>query len=116
MTLTESEEEVIWLTGEKVKPWVYTIEFDQKTCPKVICYKYSIYDKDTKMIIYEREPNRWVDLEDPNNYKGHLAETRGQQQDICRVWIVNGHIEKADANFVGNMTFDKIGDTGIYLG
>ena len=68
MTLTESEDEVIWLTGEKVKPWVYYIEFDQKTCPKVICYKYSIYDKDTQILIYEREPNRWVDLEDPNNY------------------------------------------------
>jgi hypothetical protein len=33
-----------------------------------------------------------------------------------KVYIVNGHIEKADANFVGNMTFDKIGDTNIFLG
>ena len=116
MTCKESEEEVVWLTGEKVKPWVYTIEFNHVVCPKFICYKYSIYDKQTQLTVWEREPSRYVDLEDPNNYKGHLVETGGQQQNISKVFIVNGHIEKADANFVGNMTFDKIGDTHIYLG
>ena len=33
-----------------------------------------------------------------------------------KVFLVNGHIEKADANFVGSMTFDKIGNTNISLG
>ena len=32
------------------------------------------------------------------------------------VYIVNGHIEKADANFVGGLFFSKIGDTNIYIG
>lgn len=32
------------------------------------------------------------------------------------VFIVNGHVEKADANFVGNMMFDQIGKTNIWLG
>lgn len=32
------------------------------------------------------------------------------------VFIVNGHVEKADANFVGNMRFDQIGNTSIWLG
>jgi protein-tyrosine phosphatase len=30
--------------------------------------------------------------------------------------LVNGHIEKADANFVGSLNFDKIGETKLYLG
>ena len=32
------------------------------------------------------------------------------------VFIVNGEIYKGDANFVGGMSFDQIGDTGIFLG
>jgi hypothetical protein len=32
------------------------------------------------------------------------------------VFIVNGHIEKGDANFVGGLSFDKIGATGIFIG
>lgn len=33
-----------------------------------------------------------------------------------KVWIVNGVIDKSDANFLGSLYFDKIGDTKIYLG
>jgi hypothetical protein len=29
---------------------------------------------------------------------------------------VNGLINKADANFVGGLSFDQIGDTGIFIG
>jgi hypothetical protein len=37
-------------------------------------------------------------------------------RNVEKAFIVNGHIEKADANFVGGLTFDKIGETGIFLG
>lgn len=37
-------------------------------------------------------------------------------RNVENVFIVNGHVEKADANFVGGLSFDKIGETGIYLG
>jgi hypothetical protein len=30
--------------------------------------------------------------------------------------IVNGIIDKADANFLGGLYFDKIGDTKIFVG
>lgn len=33
-----------------------------------------------------------------------------------KVWIVNGLIEKLDANFVSSLDFDKIGDYGIFIG
>jgi hypothetical protein len=29
---------------------------------------------------------------------------------------VNGHIEKADGNFLGELFFSKIGDTGVCIG
>jgi hypothetical protein len=32
------------------------------------------------------------------------------------VHIVNGHVEKHDANFVCGLTFDQIGNTGILIG
>lgn len=32
------------------------------------------------------------------------------------MFIVNGIIDKADGNFLGGLFFDKIGDTGIFLG
>jgi hypothetical protein len=35
---------------------------------------------------------------------------------VEHVFIVNGHIDKADANFVGGLSFNKIGDTGIFIG
>lgn len=35
---------------------------------------------------------------------------------VDRVFVVNGMIDKADANFVGGLFFSKIGETGIYIG
>lgn len=61
-----------------------------------------------------------MDPADYNNYKefGRLPsnEKKLEWRNVEHVFLVNGHIEKADANFVGGMTFDKIGDTGIFLG
>jgi hypothetical protein len=37
-------------------------------------------------------------------------------RNVDKVFIVNGHIEKADANFVGGLSFDKIGTTKIFIG
>jgi hypothetical protein len=35
---------------------------------------------------------------------------------VNEVFIVNGHIEKADANFVGGLSFDQINDLNIFIG
>ena len=32
------------------------------------------------------------------------------------MWIVNGHVEKADGNFLGEALCSKIGDSGICMG
>ena len=50
-------------------------------------------------------------------YRGELGQQGDAQwKNVDKVFLVNGHIEKADANFVGSMTFDKIGNTSISLG
>jgi cytochrome c biogenesis protein ResB len=41
-----------------------------------------------------------------------VEEWKNQQ----KVWIVNGTIEKADANFLGGLFFDKVGDTNVFIG
>lgn len=33
-----------------------------------------------------------------------------------RVFIVNGHIDKADGNYIGPFFFKKISNSGIFLG
>ena len=37
-------------------------------------------------------------------------------RNVNNVHVVNGHVEKADANFVGGLTFEEIGDTKIFIG
>jgi len=35
---------------------------------------------------------------------------------VSEVYLVNGHIEKSDANFVDSLSFDKIGEERIFIG
>ena len=108
---------MLWLTGTSVKPWQWSCEFHAEKTPKVICYKYSTCDPAKDVVIFEREPSRYIDIQDPSHYDGSLGKQgSGMWRNVNKVFIVNGNIEKADANFVGKMTFDKIGETGIFLG
>jgi predicted protein tyrosine phosphatase len=69
--------------------------------------------------VWEREPSRYVIIENPEKvpYRGELGQQGDHQwKNVDKCFLVNGHIEKADANFVGSMTFDKVGDTKIWLG
>lgn len=117
--MTKAKNEVVWLTGMKVRPWEWNVTFDQTVCPKHICYKYSIRNDKKDDTVWEREPSRYVNIQDPDKvpYRGELGQQGDAQwKNVDKVFLVNGHIEKADANFVGSMTFDKIGNTSISLG
>ena len=37
-------------------------------------------------------------------------------RNVEKAFIVNGHVEMSDANFVGGLTFDEIGKTNIFIG
>jgi hypothetical protein len=67
--------------------------------------------------IWEREPSRYMQIQDPNTYKGVLGKKGSSKwPNVENVFIVNGLINKADANFVGGLSFDKINDTGTFIG
>lgn len=109
--------EVVWLTGARVKPWVFPVTFKHGECPPKIIYKYSVRDDGADTTIWEREPSRVLDLQDPNGYKGELGHAGSNMwRNVSKAYVVNGHCEMADANFVGGLTFDQIGDTGIFIG
>lgn len=109
--------EIVWLTGQKVKPWVLPVTFKQGECPKKITYKYLIRNDKVDTTVWEREPSRYLDIQDPNDYRGQLGQEESNMwRNVNQVFIINGHVEKADANFVGGLSFDKIGETGVLIG
>lgn len=55
-------QEVTWLTGEKVVPWVYPVVFKHGDCPLKIKYKYSIMNDAKGEAVWEREPSRELDI------------------------------------------------------
>ena len=42
MMAMASDKDTVWLNGSKVRPWEWQVTYDQTTCPKEVCYKYSI--------------------------------------------------------------------------
>mmetsp|Transcript_17659 Transcript_17659/g.29840 ORF Transcript_17659/g.29840 Transcript_17659/m.29840 type:complete len:229 (+) Transcript_17659:558-1244(+) len=115
--MNESQSEVVWLTGERVRPWDFSVNFKQGECPQRIIYKYSIRNDSEDTTVWEREPSRVLEICDPNLYHGELGNAGSSMwRNVDKAFIVNGHVEKADANFVGGLSFDKIGETGIFIG
>lgn len=108
--MTLASEPIIGLTGEKVVPWNFPVVFNINECPKRIDYKYSIQCEHGQ--VWEREPTRHLEILDPKTYDGDGNFWKNSDSGH----IVNGHIEKHDANFVGGLTFDKIGETGLFIG
>ena len=66
--MTEAKQEEVWLTGEKVRPWEFQTTFEQDDCPERIIYKYSIRNDEEDTTIWEREPSRVLDIQDPDLY------------------------------------------------
>jgi hypothetical protein len=70
-------------------------------------YKYSIRNDVEGITVWEREPSRVLSIQDPNNYKGELGQQGSNiWRNVDKVFVVNGHVEMTDANFVGGLSFD----------
>lgn len=109
--------EIKWLTGVRVRPWEYQVRQRQSDLKRVITYKYSIYCAEKDYSVWEREPSRYLKLMDPDEYAGELGnQGSARWPNVENVFIVNGKIEKSDANFVGGLYFNKIGETGVFIG
>ena len=66
--------EIVWLTGMKVRPWLFSVTFKHGECPPKIIYKYSVRNDKEDTTIWEREPSRVLDLQDPAGYRGELGQ------------------------------------------
>jgi hypothetical protein len=79
-------------------------------------YSYSLKIFGSKEIVYEREPHRVIEIQDPVLYRGQMGKDGKTNQDSHKVFIVNGHIEKSDGNFNGGFYFNKVKDANIVIG
>ena len=59
--MTPARDEIVWLTGEKVRPWEMLVKFKHGECPPKICYKLLIRDDMKDTTVWEREPSRFLD-------------------------------------------------------
>lgn len=85
--------------------------------PTEISYKYQIRNDNENTTFWEREPSRILSILDPKDYKGEQGKQgSNSSKNASKCFIVNGHIDKSDANFSDEFKFDKIGDTSIYIG
>ena len=55
-----AKKDVIWLTGEAVKPWEYHVSFKSEYCPEKLTYKYSVRNDEQDTTVWEREPSRFL--------------------------------------------------------
>jgi len=115
--MTRATKETTWLTGEKVRLWELKLRLSTVNTPLHFCYKYSIRNERNDTYVWEREPSRVVHIKEPSEYKGELGEAGSTKwRNVNDVFLVNGYINKSDANFVGGLSFDKIADLGIFIG
>mmetsp|Transcript_14764 Transcript_14764/g.14361 ORF Transcript_14764/g.14361 Transcript_14764/m.14361 type:complete len:297 (-) Transcript_14764:36-926(-) len=110
-------QERVWLTGQKVSPWDFVMTHSMADIPEKIEYKYSIINDEDVYAIWEREPSREIRVQDPSTYKGELGFLgNSMQMNVNEVFVVNGLIDKADANFVGDLSYNEITGINIFIG
>ena len=116
--------------GQSMNPWVCAIQFPNtqgnncgqfKLDPDIdvqkLEYNYSMKNGVKGQNIWEREPKRQIEIQDPSKYRGQLgAQQSSLFKNTDRVFIVNGEVHKADGNFVGAFFYAPIGKTGITIG
>ena len=70
-------------------------------------YRYIIFNKKTKTSMWERDPNRHLELiTNPLNF----------EKNSKKLLLTNSYLEIIDINFVGELLFDKMGDKNIFIG
>ena len=119
--MNRPQKPINWLIdkyGDLMRPWEIIISFrnGELDLPNEIIYDYSKSNAKGTVIVKERE-HRSMIIQSPESYTGQLGQQESIQWKNCRkVWIVNGIIDKVDANFLGGLYFSKIGDTQVLIG
>ena len=78
---------------------------------------YSYRTKTYDQAIIERDPQRFVILENPSNYQGTFGNRGSDEQYFHdKSYIVNGCVNKADGNFLRGFFVSEIANSGIIIG
>lgn len=86
--------------GANVQPMNTTIKFknDLSEGEAYITYKY-LTNQGGHNLEWERDPARSIQIQKPSNYQGQNQDTFDLAQRNSTNFIINGHIERVDANF-----------------
>lgn len=110
-----------------MRPWQITVQFPNEQgsntgqfkggADSEMRYSFIRRNRVTGDMMHEREPRRFIDLQNPNTYRGQLG-AQGSCSWHCtdRVYCVNGCVFKADGNFLNNFFLKRISHSRISLG
>ena len=102
----EEKKELLAMDGNiNTGYWTVTVKMkitDEKNF--IFDYRYIIFNRKTRSSMWERDPNR------------HLELTTNIEENSSKLLITNSYLEIIDINFVGKLLFDKMGDKKIFIG
>ena len=104
--------------GKLMRPYETTIVMKQLRQssinePIFFNYHYSIGNVGREFI--ERSGTRLMKIIDPSLYGGQLSKDRSQV-DKNEVFIVNGHLEKCDGNYIPNFNVQELKEVNVFVG
>ena len=77
-------------------------------------YRYIIFNTKTKSAMWERDPNRHLELF--TNINSINLENSVNNDIQNKFLLTNSHLEIIDINFVGKLLFDRMGEKNIFIG
>lgn len=77
-------------------------------------YRYIIFNTKTKSAMWERDPNRHLELF--TNINSINLENSDNNDIQNKFLLTNSHLEIIDINFVGKLLFDRMGEKNIFIG
>lgn len=82
-----------------------------------ILYKYELKNMPKSINVFERDPQRGFEIQDPSKYRGQLgAQGCNLWANTDQVFIVNGFVNKADGNFEGPFYMKTIPGANVTIG
>ena len=104
--------------GTHMKPFEKTVKMHhsrQTTINEGIFFSYHYSLGNSGHEYNERTHNRKVRILDPSNYSGQHQKD-ASQYDTSDVYIINGHVEKCDGNYIPNFNMSRIEGQNIWTG
>ena len=80
-------------------------------------FQYRFIRKTHNGLITERDPKRYITIENPHDYRGQMGATQNCfHGKSSKCWIINGWLNKADGNFLNNFFFQRVGNSNLFMG